>query len=58
MPGDDPLGRGAEGEKGREDGPLKESAGAAERARRVMEELRRRLADPAARWTSATTSNG
>ena len=47
MPGDDPLGRGAEGEKGREDGPLKQTAGAAERARRVMEELRRRLADPA-----------
>ncbi len=46
MPGDDPLGRGAAGEKGREDGPLKESAGVAERARRVMEELRRRLADP------------
>jgi uncharacterized protein (TIGR02302 family) len=46
MPGDDPLGRGAEGQKGREDGPLKQSAGAAERARRVMEELRRRLADP------------
>jgi uncharacterized protein (TIGR02302 family) len=47
MPGDDPLGRGAEGDKGREDGPLKQSAGAAERARRVMEELRRRLTDPA-----------
>ena len=46
MPGDDPLGRGAEGEKGREDGPLRQSAGAAERARRVIEELRRRLADP------------
>jgi uncharacterized protein (TIGR02302 family) len=46
MPGDDPLGRGEQGEKGREDGPLKESAGVAERARRVMEELRRRLADP------------
>jgi uncharacterized protein (TIGR02302 family) len=46
MPGDDPLGRGAEGEKGREDGPLKQSVGAAERARRVIEELRRRLADP------------
>jgi len=45
--GDDPLGRGAEGDKGREEGPLRESAGAAERARRVMEELRRRLADPA-----------
>jgi uncharacterized protein (TIGR02302 family) len=47
MPSDDPLGRGAQGEKGREDGPLKQSAGASERARRVMEELRRRLADPA-----------
>ena len=46
MPGDDPLGRGAEGDKGREDGPLKQSEGVAERARRVMEELRRRLADP------------
>jgi uncharacterized protein (TIGR02302 family) len=46
LPGDDPLGRGAEGDKGQEDGPLKQSAGAAERARRVMEELRRRLADP------------
>jgi uncharacterized protein (TIGR02302 family) len=46
MPGDDPLGRGAEGERGSEDGPLKQSAGAAERARRVIEELRRRLADP------------
>jgi uncharacterized protein (TIGR02302 family) len=45
-PGDDPLGRGAEGNQGHEDGPLKETAGAAERARRVMEELRRRLADP------------
>ena len=46
MPSDDPLGRGAEGEKGREDGPLKGTANAAERARRVMEELRRRLSDP------------
>jgi uncharacterized protein (TIGR02302 family) len=46
MPGDDPLGRGAQGDKGREDGPLRQSAGAAERARRVMEELRRRLGDP------------
>jgi len=45
--GDDPLGRGAEGEKGREEGPLRESGSAVERARRVMEELRRRLADPA-----------
>ncbi len=46
LPGDDPLGRGAQGDKGRDDGPLKGSVGAAERARRVMEELRRRLADP------------
>jgi uncharacterized protein (TIGR02302 family) len=46
QPGNDPLGRGADGENGRDDGPLKQSAGAAERARRVMEELRRRLADP------------
>ena len=46
QPGADPLGRGAEGDNGRDDGPLKQSAGAAERARRVMEELRRRLADP------------
>ena len=44
--GEDPLGRGSEGDKGREEGPLKESMGAVERARRVMEELRRRLADP------------
>ena len=47
LPGDDPLGRGAQGDKGRDDGPLKGSVAAAERARRVMEELRRRLADPA-----------
>jgi uncharacterized protein (TIGR02302 family) len=46
MPGDDPLGRGEQGEKGKEDGPLNQTAGAAERARRVMEELRRRLSDP------------
>jgi uncharacterized protein (TIGR02302 family) len=46
MPSDDPLGRGAQGDKGREDGPLKGTANAAERARQVMEELRRRLADP------------
>ena len=32
--------------QGREDGPLREIGGVAERARRVMEELRRRLADP------------
>jgi hypothetical protein len=47
QPGEDPLGRGADGDKGNEYGQLKETAGAAERARRVMEELRRRLADPA-----------
>jgi uncharacterized protein (TIGR02302 family) len=47
QPGDDPLGRGANGDKGREEGPLREMAGAAERARRVQEEVRRRLADPA-----------
>jgi hypothetical protein len=45
-PGDDPLGRGREGDKGRDYGPLRETAGPAERARRVLEELRRRLADP------------
>ena len=47
LPGDDPLGRGAKGDKGRDDGPLNGSVAAAERARRVMEELRRRLANPA-----------
>ena len=31
---------------GREEGSLRETAGGAERARRVLEELRRRLADP------------
>ncbi len=45
--GDDPLGRGQSGDKGNENGSLRETAGAAERARRVLEELRRRLADPA-----------
>ena len=44
--GDDPLGRGREGNLGREDGSLKDAVGVAERARRVLEELRRRLADP------------
>jgi uncharacterized protein (TIGR02302 family) len=44
--GDDPLGRGREGNMGREEGSLRETAGGAERARRVLEELRRRLADP------------
>ena len=45
-PGDDPLGRGREGNMGREDGTLRGAEGRAERARRVLEELRRRLADP------------
>ena len=44
--GDDPLGRGREGNLGREDGSLRDMGGRAERARRVLEELRRRLADP------------
>ena len=47
LPGDDPLGRGPQGDKGRDDGPLNGSVAAAERARRVMEELRRRLTNPA-----------
>ncbi len=45
-PGDDPLGRGREGNLGRDEGALRELGGVTERARRVMEELRRRLADP------------
>jgi uncharacterized protein (TIGR02302 family) len=45
-PGDDPLGRGREGNLGRDEGSLRELGGVTERARRVMEELRRRLADP------------
>ena len=44
--GDDPLGRGREGNLGRNDGSLTDAVGVAERARRVLEELRRRLADP------------
>ena len=45
--GDDPLGRGREeGNLGRENGSLRELGGREERARRVLEELRRRLADP------------
>ena len=46
QPGEDPLGRGREGSMGREDGMLRGAEGPAERARRVLEELRRRLADP------------
>ena len=44
--GDDPLGRQREGDMGRDDGSLKDMGTVAERARKVMEELRRRLADP------------
>ncbi len=45
--GDDPLGRGRQpGNLGQEDGSLREMGSVAERARRVMNELRRRLADP------------
>ena len=44
--GDDPLGRQREGNMGRDEGPLREMGSVAERARKVMEELRRRLADP------------
>ena len=46
QPGDDPLGRRREGDMGRDDGSLREMGTVAERARKVMEELRRRLADP------------
>ena len=44
--GDDPLGRQREGGTGRDDGSLRDMRTVAERARKVMEELRRRLADP------------
>ena len=44
--GDDPLGRRREGDMGREPGGLREMGSVSERARKVMEELRRRLADP------------
>jgi uncharacterized protein (TIGR02302 family) len=44
--GDDPLGRRREGNMGRDEGPLREMGSVSERARKVMEELRRRLADP------------
>ncbi len=43
---DDPLGRGQDGRKGAAVGELAGGADRAERARRVLEELRRRLADP------------
>ena len=44
--GRDPLGRGPSGVNGQAEGLLNGGVPAAERARRVMEELRRRLADP------------
>ena len=44
--GDDFFGRDREGNRGSDYGSLRETGGGAERARRVMEELRRRLADP------------
>ena len=45
--GRDPLGRnGPQDAKGASNGTLGDTEGAAQRARRVMEELRRRLADP------------
>jgi hypothetical protein len=44
--GRDPLGRDRDGMKGAAEGRLNGGAGAAQRARQVLEELRRRLADP------------
>jgi hypothetical protein len=44
--GRDPLGRDHNGIKGAADGRLNGGADAAARAHRVLEELRRRLADP------------
>jgi hypothetical protein len=43
---DDPLGRSRNGQLGAAEGELSGGADSAERARRVLEELRRRLADP------------
>ena len=42
----DPLGRGRNGKKGAAEGELSGGADHAERARRVLEELRKRLSDP------------
>jgi hypothetical protein len=42
----DPLGRGENGKAGAAEGELSGGPDRAERARRVLEELRRRLADP------------
>ena len=46
QPGGDPLGRGPNGQRGASEGQLHEGPVAAERARRVLQELRRRLSDP------------
>ena len=43
---DDPLGRGQQGMRGAAEGELSGGPDRAERARRVLEELRRRLSDP------------
>ena len=43
---DDPLGRSQNGQKGAAEGEFSGGADRAERARRVLEELRRRLSDP------------
>ena len=45
-PGTDPLGRGSNNQRGASEGALNEGPEAAARARRVLQELRRRLADP------------
>ena len=57
--GEDPLGRGADGEKGREEGPLRESArrGGA-RAPRSWKNCAAASPTPPARSTNATISNG
>ena len=46
QPGGDPLGRGPNGQRGASEGQLHEGQAATERARRVLQELRRRLSDP------------
>ena len=45
-PGKDPFGRDSGAPRGASEGSLHEGQAPAERARRVVEELRRRLADP------------
>jgi uncharacterized protein (TIGR02302 family) len=45
-PGRDPLGRGPNGARGASEGQLNEGPEGAQRARRVLQELRRRLGDP------------